>query len=112
MCNDMHDSAGCASPDSVANGDQWLAREIPKIQASEAYKEGGAIFITWDESEGGNAPIGLIALSPFAKPGYAGMIPYTHSSLLRTIQDTLVLRPFMRDAANATSLEDLFVSYP
>ena len=112
MCNDMHDSAGCASPDSVANGDAWLSREIPKILASEAYKAGGAIFIVWDESEGGNAPIGLIALSPFAKPGYAGTIPYTHSSLLRTVQDVFALRPFMRDAANATSLEDLFVSYP
>ena len=112
MCNDMHDSVGCASLDSVANGDAWLSREVPKILASDAYKTGGALFITWDESEGGNEPIGLIALSPFAKPGYAGMIPYTHSSLLRTIQDVLVLRPFMRDAANATSLQDLFVAYP
>jgi phospholipase C len=112
MCNDMHDSAGCPSPDSVANGDAWLAREVPKILASEAYKAGGALFITWDESEGGNEPIGLIALSPFAKPGYAGTIAYTHSSLLRTIQDVFALRPFMRGAANAVSLEDLFVSYP
>ena len=62
--------------------------------------------------EGGNTPIGLIVLSPFAKPGYAGTIPYTHSSLLRTVQDVFGLRPFMRDAANATSLDDLFVKYP
>jgi hypothetical protein len=72
-----------------------------------------ALFITWDESEGtGNAPIGLIALSPFAKPGYAGNVSYTHSSLVRTVQDVFALRPFMRDAARATSLDDLFVSYP
>jgi hypothetical protein len=112
MCNDMHDSAGCATPDSVANGDAWLAREVPKILASKAYQEGGALFITWDESEEGNEPIGLIALSPVAKPGYASMVPYTHSSLVRTIQDVFSLRPYMRDAANATSLDDLFVSYP
>jgi hypothetical protein len=112
LCNDMHDSAGCPSPDSVANGDAWLSREVPKLLASEAYEAGGAVFITWDESEGGNVPIGLIALSPSAKPGYAGEIAYTHSSLLRTVQDVFALRPFMRDAANATSLEDLFVSYP
>ena len=113
LCDDMHDSAECATPDNVANGDAWLSREVPKILASKAYQDGGALFITWDESEGGaGAPIGLIALSPFAKPGYSNEIPYTHSSLLRTVQDIFALRPFMRDAANATSLDDLFVSYP
>jgi hypothetical protein len=113
LCDDMHDSAECATPDNVANGDAWLSREVPKILASKSYQDGGALFITWDESEAGNgAPIGLIALSPFAKPGYSNEIAYTHSSLLRTVQDVFALRPFMRDAANATSLGDLFVSYP
>lgn len=113
LCNDMHDTDGCATSDSVANGDAWLAREVPKILASTAYQDGGALFITWDESEGGDsAPIGLIAVSPLAKPGYAGTLGYTHSSLLRTVQDVFALRPFMRDAANASSLDDLFTSYP
>ena len=113
LCNDMHDSGGCVTPDSVANGDAWLSREVPKILASKAYRDGGALFITWDESEGGTGtPIGLIAVSPFAKPGYSNAVAYTHSSLLRTVQDVFALRPFMRDAANATSLDDLFVTYP
>ncbi len=113
LCDDMHNSGGCVTPDSVANGDAWLSREVPKILASKAYQDGGALFITWDESEGGdNAPIGLIAVSPFAKPGYANEIPYTHSSLLRTVQDVFALRPYMRDAANVAGLDDLFVSYP
>ena len=113
MCNDMHDSAGCNTPDSIANGDAWLSREVPKIQASKAYQDGGVIFITWDESEGGvDTPIGLIAISPLAKLGYSNEVAYTHSSLLRTVQDVFALRPFMRDAANVRSLDDLFVSYP
>lgn len=113
LCDDMHDSSECATRDNVANGDAWLSREVPMILASKAYQDGGALFITWDESEAGNgAPIGLIALSPFAKPGYSNEIAYTHSSLLRTVQDIFALRPFMRDAANATALADLFVSYP
>ena len=57
-------------------------------------------------------PIGLIAVSPFAKPGYSNEIAYTHSSLLRTVQDVFALRPYMRDAANVAGLDDLFVSYP
>ena len=112
LCNDMHDTQGCASTDSVANGDAWLAREVPKILASKAYQDGGALFITWDESEGAdNAPIGLIALSPLAKAGYAGFVKYTHSSLLRTVQDVFEL-PHLRDAVIAAPLSDLFVSYP
>jgi hypothetical protein len=111
-CNDMHDSSGCATPDAVANGDGWLSREVPKILASKAYKNGGAIFITWDESEGGNTPIGFIALSPLAKAGYSNQIAYSHSSTLRSIQTILGVTPFLGDAANATDLSDLFRSFP
>ena len=111
MCNDMHDA--CESGDAVANGDRWLAREVPKILASKAYREGGALFITWDENEGAEGDtIGLIALSPFAKPGYANDVKYTHSSLLRSIQDVFALRPYMRDAENATGIDDLFTQFP
>ena len=112
ICNDMHDSAGCPTTNSVANGDAWLAREVPKILASKAYKNGGALFITWDESEGGNVPIGFIALSPLAKAGYSNTVQYTHSSTLRSIQTIFGVTPFLGDAANATDLRDLFRSFP
>jgi phosphatidylinositol-3-phosphatase len=113
LCNDMHDSAGCATPDQIWNGDVWLSREVPKIMASKEYQEGGVIFVTWDESEGAEEePIGLIALSKYAKPGYANTIKYTHSSLVRTVHDIFALGPYMRDANNVTGLDDLFVSYP
>jgi phospholipase C len=111
-CNDMHDSAGCATPNQVKNGDTWLAREVPKILASKAYKNGGALFITWDESEGGNVPIGFIALSPLAKAGYSNTVRYTHSSTLRSIQTIFGVSPFLGDAVNATDLSDLFRSFP
>jgi phospholipase C len=112
ICDDMHDSSGCQSPNSVANGDGWLAREVPKILASKAYKNGGALFITWDESESGNVPIGFIALSPLAKAGYSNTVRYTHSSTLRSIQTIFGVTPFLGDAANATDLRDLFRSFP
>jgi hypothetical protein len=31
--------------------DQWLARNVPLILESDAYKQGGALFIIWDETE-------------------------------------------------------------
>lgn len=112
-CDDMHDYLGCETLDSVHNGDRWLAQALPPILASDAYQRGGVVFITWDEGAGASdGPIGMIVLSPDAKPGYASMAHYTHSSLLRTLQDMLGVLPYLGDAANAADLSDLFTAYP
>jgi hypothetical protein len=70
--------------------------------------------ITWDENEGGDTePIGFIVLSPFARGGgYSNAIRYTHSSLLRSLQEIFGAGPLLCDAANATPVADLFRSYP
>jgi acid phosphatase len=115
LCDDMHNSTGCSSSDSVANGDAWLSNEVPKILSSKAYKNGGALFITWDESETGSAPdvpIGMILLSPLAKgAGYVSHTKYYHSSFLRTVE-TIFGVPPLRDAANQADLSDLFKTFP
>jgi hypothetical protein len=114
LCHDMHDTFGCETRDSILNGDLWLSREVPKILASNAFKNDGALFITWDEGRGiSDGPIGMIVLSPLAVGGgYHNSIPYSHSSTLRTFQEILNVGPYLRDAANATSLSDLFSVYP
>jgi len=104
LCNDMHDSGCDKRPDT------WLSREIPKIMASAAYKDNGAIFVTWDEGGDGNNPIGMIVLSPLAKVGYSNTVAYSHASLLRTMQDIFGLQPYLGEAAQATSLSDLFTA--
>ncbi len=112
VCNDMHGATGCATG-TIKRGDDWLAAEIPKILASPEYKAGGAIFLTWDEGAGtSDGPIGMIVISPFAKKGYSNTVKYTHSSLLRTLQTIFDAKPFLRDAAKATDLSDLFTSFP
>jgi hypothetical protein len=109
LCNDMHTSCAPTS-DEIAQGDNWLKTEIPKIMASNAYKNGGAIFITWDESEGGEVPIGMIVLSPLAKGnGYTSPLKYYHSSMVRTVQEVFLPGvPLLNDAANQPPLSDLF----
>ncbi len=111
LTNDMHDAA-CSGCDSRAQGDYWLSHEIPKILASPAYTNHGAIFIAWDEGGGGSdGPIGMIVLSPLAKGhGYTNAIHYTHSSTLRTMQEIFGVGPLLGDAANATDLSDLFLN--
>lgn len=101
LCNDMHDC-------SVATGDSWLAKEVPKILNSSAYKNGGALFITWDEGEGSDGPIGMIVLSPYAKKNYANAIHYDHSSFVKTVEEIFGLNPLLGDAIKATDLSDFF----
>ena len=105
LCNDMHDCG-------IGTGDGWLSREVPKILASRAYKRGGAVFVTFDESAGSDVPIGFVALSPLAKPGYGNQLYYTHSSMLRSVQEIFGVTPLLGDAANAVNLSDLFRSFP
>jgi hypothetical protein len=113
ICSDMHGSYFCNLTidryQPIQHGDTWLSKLVPMIQKSAAYQDQGAIFITWDESEGRNdKPIGLILLSPNAKVGYANnMTRWTHSALLRTVQDIFKLPP-LGDAANSGNLADLF----
>jgi phosphatidylinositol-3-phosphatase len=106
LCDDMHDC-------SIATGDTWLANNVPTILNSAAYQQGGVIFITWDEGEGSDGPIGMIVLSPKAKgAGYQNTIHYTHGSTLRTIEEIFGVTPLLGDAMNQTDLSDLFASFP
>src|SRR5437667_10875467 len=112
VCDDMH--TACAPlNDKVKQGDTWLSTELPKLLASQVYANNGAIFITWDEAKTGDGPIGINGLQPQAKGGgYQNTIHYNHSSTLRTIEEIFGVTPMLGDAANATDLSDLFVSFP
>jgi phosphatidylinositol-3-phosphatase len=112
LCNDMHDS--CApSYNRVAQGDTWLAKNLPQILNSQIYRDGGAVFLTWDEAVVADGPIGMIILSPYAKgKGYSNSIHYDHGSLLRTLEEIFGVTPYLGNAANQTDLSDLFSVFP
>jgi hypothetical protein len=107
LCHDMHDC-------SVAAGDEWLQTNLPPILASTAYKNGGVVFVTWDEGEDFDGPIGMIVLSPKAKVGYSSSIHYDHGSLLKTVQEIFGVGPLLRHAGDPTTrdLSDLFEDSP
>ena len=55
----------------------------------------------------------MIVLSPYARGhGYANTIHYTHSSMLRTLEEIFGVSPYLGDAQNATDLSDLFATFP
>lgn len=112
LCDDMHSACPVFS-NKVTQGDSWLGRVVPRIQRSRAYQHGGVIFITWDEGNGGDGPIGLLVLSPDAKGhAYANRIRYTHSSTLRTIEEIFGVHPLLGGSAHAADLRDLFRHFP
>jgi hypothetical protein len=111
LCSDMHDSCG-PTFNAVLEGDAFLSAVVPLIVRSSAYRANGVILITWDEGEGDDGPIGLIALSPLVRRGFASYRRYTHSSTLRTIEEILGVRPFLGGAATAPDLRALFVRLP
>ena len=94
--------------------DAWLARSVPLILRSAAYRRGGTLFITWNAGEGGSdGLIGLLALSPSAKGhGYASATSYTHSALPRTVAEILEVRLLLGDAAHVPDLCALFTALP
>jgi phospholipase C len=105
--NDMHDG-------SIGRGDSWLANEIPKLLATDNYRNGGVIFLLWDEG-GGSPPSDdppFIAISPHAAPGVRSQVDYDTSSYLKTVQNILGLAELPCAEASArgavSSMTDLF----
>jgi PKD repeat protein len=114
LCDDMHGNTGCLTGNALLTaGDTWLSNTVAEIVSSQAYSNNGVIFVTWDEGEGGDGPIGMIVLSPLAKgAGYSNTVHYTHSSTLLTMQEIFNVGPLLGDAVNATDLSDLFAFGP
>ena len=98
----------------VAQGDNFLAKLIPQIMASPAYKNNGAIVIWTDETEGTNQndfnhTLTEIVLSPLAKGNaYASNLNFTHSSDIATMQKIFQVTAntptgYLNDAANQSN---------
>jgi photosystem II stability/assembly factor-like uncharacterized protein len=109
QCNAGHDT--CAVGDRIKQADTFLSNIVPQIQQSNAYKDNGAIFITWDENTAPKTDsIGMLVLSKLAKGnGYTNTIRYDHSSTVRTMQRIFGVLPPLRWAITATDLSDLFL---
>ncbi len=91
MLENYHGSISPGDPANIAEGDNFLSMIVPEIEASQAYKNDGAIILWWDETEGGDDAshtIGEIVISPDAKGNaYTNNILYSHSSALRTVEE-------------------------
>jgi len=115
LIDDMHDG-------TVADGDAWLAENLPTILNSAEYQAGHvAVMITWDEGEpedpsgadcvsdpsGTGCLVPTIVVSPSTPAGTTSATFFDHYSLLRTTEDLLGLAP-LGQAASAPSMASAF----
>jgi phosphatidylinositol-3-phosphatase len=125
LCHDGHDSP-CVDgqPGGLVSVNTFLQQWIPMLQGSRAYRDGGLIVVTFDESGSGadgccvedapNTPnagattqgpgggrVGAVLLSPYIKAGTVDNTPYNHYSLLRSVENIFGLSP-LGLAAKAT----------
>jgi hypothetical protein len=131
LCEDGHDypcknQAGGAS--ALADIDSFLSTWVPKITSSPAYKQGGLLEITFDESDGpqsdssaccgetpgpasplpgitgpGGGKVGAVLLSPYIKPGTTTTTAYNHYSSLASWESLLGLAR-LAEAQTVTSV--------
>ena len=98
--------------------DDFLAAEVPKIEASPAYGNTGVIIVVYDEDEraGGLAPknglgsgghVVCAIISPLATAG-AYAQKYYHYSLLRTLEDGFRLGGYLGDANRVAPIASIW----
>ena len=121
--NGVHYTGDAAN---IAQGDNFLSKIIPMIEASQAFKHNGVIVIWNDETEPQDKTdthqndfshtSTEIVISPLAKGNaYSNTLNYTHSSDLKTLEEIFgVSAPgggFLGDANSpgTNDLSDLFV---
>lgn len=114
QCNNGHD---CASPIADAWLAQWVNRLLTYLQP-RAEQSPYLLILTWEEGQGSHSCCGLpeeaggrvplILISPLVKPGFQDDTPYTHYSLLRTIELAWGLS-YLGHAADETTLPILTV---
>jgi phospholipase C len=104
LCHDMHGASGCPASNVIKAGDDWLRQNVPPLLAF-ANAHAGVVFIVWDEGDAsGHLP--FLALGPAVKSAYAGARTYTHSSVLKTVEEILGL-PILPTVTTAEDLSDL-----
>lgn len=107
MCNDMHDCP-------MEAADAWLQRVTKQIMDSPGYKNGGALFVLFDEGKlrvfGAGANLATIIASPnlVSRP-YESMTSFDHASYVATVEDIFGL-PRIKTTKNSVPMDEFFTA--
>jgi phosphatidylinositol-3-phosphatase len=92
--HDMHDG-------SIQAGDQWLQGMLPSVLASNWYRAGGVVILTWDEGET-TEQVATIVISARTHQGARVTTHGTEYGTLRTIEQLFGV-PFLGASADAAN---------
>jgi phospholipase C len=82
LCHDTHDCA-------VSEGDRFLQVLVPKILASDAWRQGGVLYVVWDEDDGSSRNlVPALVIAP-GETVHSLERAYDHYSLLAAVEDRL-----------------------
>ena len=104
LIDDEHDG-------TVQQGDAFLSKFVPEVQATAWYRSGGEIIVEWDESDGDNAGINgtggghiptIVVSSALAAHPVHDPTPVDTAGILRSIEDAYGLA-HLGAAANAAN---------
>jgi len=103
QCHVMHDCP-------VATGDTWLRGFLPRILESPAWRQGGVLFITFDEGaeHSRRNEVPTLVIAPDVPAGMQSPIAHDHYSLLRTIEEGLGV-PCLAESCAANTMGEFFV---
>jgi hypothetical protein len=117
LCHDGHDSgSACTEGGGLKEADSYARRTIPRILADKSFRDGGLLFLTFDEGgtldddtplavDAGGADFGghiyTLLVSPNVTPGAKLTDPYDHFSMLKTVEDVFCL-PYLGLAGGPT----------
>jgi hypothetical protein len=111
--------ANCAPVnDRYTQFDDFLAQEVPRIEASPAFGSNGVIIVTYDEDGragglaaknglGSGGHVVCVIISPLAVPGSYPQT-YFHYSVLRTIEDGFGLSGYLGAANSVTPVTGIW----
>ena len=101
-CHDTHDC-------DVSEGDSWLRGQVGAIMASDAWKSGGVLFVTYDEDDESADNKVLMLVVARGLGHRVSNRTYDHYSFLATLEDLLGV-PRLHQAAQAQPMTDLLPS--
>jgi phospholipase C len=106
LCHDMHSNSCTGSSDPIKQGDTWLSQNVPAI-ITYVNAHQGVLLIVWDEPEGSTGTIPLIVVGPHVKPNFASAVQYSHSSLVKSVEQILAL-PILATVTSENVFADFF----
>ncbi len=105
MNNDGHDT-------TVAYANDWLKKAFGPRLSDPAFTRGMLFVVTFDESNiyppQGTNRVATVLVGDSVRPGFVSRTPYTHYSLLRTVEDGFGLGTLGKNDEKARAIQDVW----